>query len=146
MSSSSSPIVCPSPRHGDFPCPPTPEIVADTAGKTVSFGTQTWIIRKIHIHKAAEHTFEENDPLPFECHLLHSLLGDVKARGPKLVIATFFDVPTPTHKPSGKELAAMRSVDRSSRRWEKGQSRIPLGVLEMLRAAGAQEMLPDEGV
>lgn len=97
-----------------FDLPAKAESAANIAGKTVTFGPTTWVIRKIHIHKPAEHTFEENDPFPYECHLLHSLLGDLKARGPKLVIAAFFDVTTPKNKPTGKKLAAMKSVDRSS--------------------------------
>lgn len=91
--------------------PDQSEIVA---GKTVAFDKNTWIIRKIHIHQPAEHVFEESDPFPYECHLLHSLAGDPKGRGPKLVIASFFDVPTPKHKPTGKKLAAMKNADRSS--------------------------------
>src|SRR4051794_5965983 len=46
-----------------------PDRSEDVTGKTVSFGPTAWIIRKIHIHTPAEHTFEDNDPFPYECHL-----------------------------------------------------------------------------
>jgi len=98
----------------DFAKPPCEETDSDTDGKILMFGTEEWVIRKIHIHKPAEHTFEEDDPLPYECHLLHSRQGDVKARGPKLVVATFFAVPTKDRRPTSKQRSAMRNVDRST--------------------------------
>jgi|GEM_PF-4826316 len=44
------------------------ETSADIAGKTLTFGSETWVIRKIHIHNPAEHIFDEDDLLPVECH------------------------------------------------------------------------------
>lgn len=70
-----------------------------TTGKELVVGKLTWVIRKIHIHSPAEHTFDDEVPHGFECHLLHSLPGDVKGRGPKLVIGVFFNIAT---KPSKK--------------------------------------------
>jgi carbonic anhydrase len=56
-----------------------------------------WVIRKVHFHKPAEHVVvrHANDDdffAPFECHLVHSLTGDVKGRGPKLVVGVFFAI------------------------------------------------------
>ncbi len=63
-----------------------------TFGKVLHVGSASWVIRKIHIHAPAEHTFNEDEPADFECHLLHSLVGDIKGRGPKLVVGVFFKV------------------------------------------------------
>lgn len=70
-----------------------------TTGKELIVGGVTWVIRKIHIHNPAEHLFDEEPAAGFECHLLHSLVGDTKARGPKLVVGVFFKVvPKPPKK------------------------------------------------
>lgn len=63
-----------------------------TTGKTLTVGNVTWVIRKIHIHSPAEHLLDENPADDFECHLVHSKVGDVKARGPKLVVGVMFKV------------------------------------------------------
>lgn len=61
-------------------------------GTTITVGDKTWVLRKIHIHRPAEHRVDGGGPAPYECHLLHSLPGDPGASGPKLVIGTFFDI------------------------------------------------------
>ena len=77
----------------------TPAGVENTSGKELIVGSVSWIIRKIHIHSPAEHNIDEDDPARLECHLLHSLPGDVKGRGAKFVIGVFVKiVPKPPKK------------------------------------------------
>jgi carbonic anhydrase len=56
---------------------------------TITVGGTQWLIRKIHIHKKAEHLLDSDTPRPFECHMLHSAADDPAATGDKLVIGVF---------------------------------------------------------
>ena len=56
---------------------------------TITVGSTQWLIRKIHIHKKAEHLLDSDTPRPFECHMLHSAADDPAATGDKLVIGVF---------------------------------------------------------
>src|SRR4051812_35674246 len=49
----------------------------------------------------------------YECHRLPSLPGDTKARGPKLVIAVFFNSPPRKQGGPGRKLAPLKSLARS---------------------------------
>jgi carbonic anhydrase len=76
----------------DFEFRLKPDGTEDTSGKALKAGGTIWVIRKIHIHSPAEHRIDDTDPAHFECHLVHSLPGDIKLRGPKLVVGVFFTV------------------------------------------------------
>jgi carbonic anhydrase len=64
----------------------------DSKGKTIRFGDNTWVIRKIHIHSPAEHVLDDNEPATYECHLVHSGENDPHLNQAKLVIGAFFHV------------------------------------------------------
>lgn len=56
----------------------------------VTFRKKKWRLRRIHIHRPAEHRIDKLDAADFECHLVHSEAADVELAGPKMVIGIFF--------------------------------------------------------
>jgi carbonic anhydrase len=60
-----------------------------TKGKELTAGGTLWVLRKIHLHSPAEHRIDETDAAEYEAHLVHTLPGDTKLRGPKLVVGVF---------------------------------------------------------
>ena len=78
-----------------------------TKGKELAVGLvkkTTWVLRKIHIHTPAEHLIDENPFADFECHLLHSLPGDLTAQNEKLVVGVLFTIDKKT--PKGSQAAS----------------------------------------
>jgi carbonic anhydrase len=57
--------------------------------QAITFRSQRFELRKIHIHHPAEHLLDGRKPHAFECHLVHFRKGD-DGTGPKVVIGVFF--------------------------------------------------------
>lgn len=101
------------PLHGqidgkhNFVFDPPPEEVKATDWSITVEGA-TWLIRQIHMHATGEHPIDADKAKPFEAHLVHSLPGDVKAKGDKLVVGVFI-------RP-GRETREKRSLDRFAER------------------------------
>jgi carbonic anhydrase len=86
-----------------FDPPPNENAAAEWS---IVVGGVTWLIRQIHMHAPAEHLVDSDEAKPFETHLVHSAVGDVRASGAKLVVGVFIRPGSmPRAKPSLKGFA-----------------------------------------
>lgn len=97
------------PLHGTFSgdnfVVKPPELGEDDAPWSITVGEQRWVIRKIHIHAAAEHRIDSEHPKAYEVHLVHSAASDPGATADKLVVGVFIaPVDKADAKPTIREL------------------------------------------